>query len=155
MLTPSLVWNSKDIAGCQEAAFVALYTAFMQCCCNGGICYGYISSTDDLVTWIGKFYLMFWNFLLLFYQALPIFLDGLVTAWGAILISVTLILLFGEVRIHLWLFVLRGFWIQLTSRLPCSTINMTFCNRTHLMCVTRILFAKFQQFVLRIVFQWF
>ncbi|OMO92153.1 hypothetical protein COLO4_17822 [Corchorus olitorius] len=29
-------------------------------------------------------------------EALPIFLDGLVTAWGAILISVTLILLFGE-----------------------------------------------------------
>ncbi|XP_051144750.1 DUF21 domain-containing protein At4g33700-like isoform X2 [Andrographis paniculata] len=29
--------------------------------------------------------------------ALPIFLDGLVTAWGAILISVTLILLFGEI----------------------------------------------------------
>jgi len=33
-----------------------------------------------------------------FFQALPIFLDSLVTAWGAILISVTLILLFGEVR---------------------------------------------------------
>lgn len=32
------------------------------------------------------------------FQALPIFLDSLVTAWGAILISVTLILLFGEVR---------------------------------------------------------
>ncbi|KAG8479570.1 hypothetical protein CXB51_029325 [Gossypium anomalum] len=31
-------------------------------------------------------------------EALPIFLDSLVTAWGAILISVTLILLFGEVR---------------------------------------------------------
>ncbi|KAF5444262.1 hypothetical protein F2P56_036750 [Juglans regia] len=30
-------------------------------------------------------------------EALPIFLDSLVTAWGAILISVTLILLFGEV----------------------------------------------------------
>ncbi|PON55140.1 CBS domain containing protein [Parasponia andersonii] len=30
-------------------------------------------------------------------EALPIFLDGLVTAWGAILISVTLILLFGEI----------------------------------------------------------
>ncbi|XP_022897771.1 DUF21 domain-containing protein At2g14520-like [Olea europaea var. sylvestris] len=29
-------------------------------------------------------------------EALPIFLDGLITAWGAILISVTLILLFGE-----------------------------------------------------------
>ncbi|XP_031254385.1 DUF21 domain-containing protein At2g14520-like isoform X1 [Pistacia vera] len=34
-------------------------------------------------------------------EALPIFLDGLITAWGAILISVTLILLFGEVRIRL------------------------------------------------------
>lgn len=33
-----------------------------------------------------------------FFQTLPIFLDHLVTAWGAILISVTLILLFGEVR---------------------------------------------------------
>lgn len=33
-----------------------------------------------------------------FCQALPIFLDGLVVAWGAVLISVTLILLFGEVR---------------------------------------------------------
>lgn len=32
-------------------------------------------------------------------QTLPIFLDGLVAAWGAILISVTLILLFGEVRL--------------------------------------------------------
>lgn len=32
------------------------------------------------------------------FQTLPIFLDALVTAWGAILISVTLILLFGEVR---------------------------------------------------------
>lgn len=32
-----------------------------------------------------------------FCQALPIFLDGLVKAWVAILISVTLILLFGEV----------------------------------------------------------
>ncbi|KAL2923602.1 hypothetical protein RDABS01_015093 [Bienertia sinuspersici] len=30
-------------------------------------------------------------------EALPIFLDSLFTAWGAILISVTLILLFGEV----------------------------------------------------------
>ena len=30
-----------------------------------------------------------------FFQTLPIFLDGLVTAWGAILISVTLILLFA------------------------------------------------------------
>ena len=30
-------------------------------------------------------------------QALPIFLDALVPAWGAILISVTLILAFGEV----------------------------------------------------------
>ncbi|XP_057990139.1 DUF21 domain-containing protein At2g14520 isoform X4 [Hevea brasiliensis] len=30
-------------------------------------------------------------------EALPIFLDNLVTAWGAILISVTLILLFGEI----------------------------------------------------------
>ncbi|XP_019055319.1 PREDICTED: DUF21 domain-containing protein At2g14520 isoform X2 [Nelumbo nucifera] len=30
-------------------------------------------------------------------EALPIFLDGLVSAWGAILISVTLILLFGEI----------------------------------------------------------
>ncbi|XP_028104429.1 DUF21 domain-containing protein At2g14520-like [Camellia sinensis] len=29
-------------------------------------------------------------------ETLPIFLDSLVTAWGAILISVTLILLFGE-----------------------------------------------------------
>lgn len=33
-----------------------------------------------------------------FCQALPVFLDSLITAWGAILISVTLILLFGEVR---------------------------------------------------------
>jgi len=32
-----------------------------------------------------------------FCQALPIFLDSLVVAWGAVLISVTLILLFGEV----------------------------------------------------------
>ncbi|CAI9786251.1 unnamed protein product [Fraxinus pennsylvanica] len=30
-------------------------------------------------------------------EALPIFLDSLTTAWGAVLISVTLILLFGEV----------------------------------------------------------
>ncbi|XP_078180376.1 DUF21 domain-containing protein At2g14520-like [Carex rostrata] len=30
-------------------------------------------------------------------EALPIFLDSLVTAWGAIVISVTLILLFGEI----------------------------------------------------------
>ncbi|XP_022927833.1 DUF21 domain-containing protein At2g14520 isoform X4 [Cucurbita moschata] len=30
-------------------------------------------------------------------EALPIFLDRLVTAWGAVLISVTLILLFGEI----------------------------------------------------------
>ncbi|MCO5606113.1 hypothetical protein L7F22_060300 [Adiantum nelumboides] len=30
-------------------------------------------------------------------EALPIFLDALVAAWGAILISVTLILLFGEI----------------------------------------------------------
>ncbi|KAH9300037.1 hypothetical protein KI387_011620, partial [Taxus chinensis] len=30
-------------------------------------------------------------------EALPIFLDSLVTAWGAILISVTLILMFGEI----------------------------------------------------------
>lgn len=35
--------------------------------------------------------------LLFVIQALPIFLDSLVSAWGAILISVTLILLFGEV----------------------------------------------------------
>ncbi|KAM7252000.1 hypothetical protein ACFE04_023883 [Oxalis oulophora] len=30
-------------------------------------------------------------------EALPVFLDSLVTAWGAILISVTLVLLFGEI----------------------------------------------------------
>ncbi|XP_074286022.1 DUF21 domain-containing protein At4g33700-like isoform X1 [Silene latifolia] len=30
-------------------------------------------------------------------ETLPIFMDSLVTAWGAILISVTLILLFGEI----------------------------------------------------------
>ncbi|XP_016464231.1 DUF21 domain-containing protein At2g14520-like isoform X1 [Nicotiana tabacum] len=30
-------------------------------------------------------------------EALPIFLDSLITAWGAILVSVTLILLFGEI----------------------------------------------------------
>jgi metal transporter CNNM len=30
-------------------------------------------------------------------EALPIFLDSLVTAWGAVLISVTLILMFGEI----------------------------------------------------------
>ncbi|KAM7474787.1 hypothetical protein LguiB_022030 [Lonicera macranthoides] len=30
-------------------------------------------------------------------EALPIFLDSLITAWGAILLSVTLILLFGEI----------------------------------------------------------
>ncbi|KAJ4963879.1 hypothetical protein NE237_023818 [Protea cynaroides] len=30
-------------------------------------------------------------------EALPIFLDGLISAWGAILISVTLILMFGEI----------------------------------------------------------
>lgn len=30
-------------------------------------------------------------------EALPIFLDSLITAWGAILISVTLILMFGEI----------------------------------------------------------
>lgn len=30
-------------------------------------------------------------------EALPIFLDSLITAWGAILISVTLILIFGEI----------------------------------------------------------
>ncbi|KAL2537208.1 protein of unknown function-containing protein [Forsythia ovata] len=30
-------------------------------------------------------------------EALPIFLDGLISAWGAIMISVTLILLFGEI----------------------------------------------------------
>ncbi|KAL1186776.1 hypothetical protein V6Z11_A01G201700 [Gossypium hirsutum] len=36
-------------------------------------------------------------FFVTFIQALPIFLDGLVTAWGAILISVTLILVFGEI----------------------------------------------------------
>lgn len=36
-------------------------------------------------------------FLLQTLQALPIFLDSLLTAWGAILLSVTLILLFGEV----------------------------------------------------------
>ncbi|KAK2987444.1 hypothetical protein RJ640_018581 [Escallonia rubra] len=35
--------------------------------------------------------------LLLSPQALPIFLDSLISAWGAILISVTLILLFGEI----------------------------------------------------------
>ncbi|CAN1272283.1 DUF21 domain-containing protein At2g14520 [Linum perenne] len=34
-------------------------------------------------------------------ETLPIFLDGLVTAWGAILISVTLILLFGELLDYL------------------------------------------------------
>lgn len=34
-------------------------------------------------------------------QALPIFLDSLITAWGAILVSVTLILLFGEVSLFL------------------------------------------------------
>lgn len=35
-----------------------------------------------------------------FSQALPIFLDSLVSAWGAILMSVTLILMFGEVSYY-------------------------------------------------------
>jgi hypothetical protein len=38
----------------------------------------------------------------LFFQTLPVFLDSLVTAWGAIVISVTLILLFGEVSFLSW-----------------------------------------------------
>ena len=37
-------------------------------------------------------------------QALPIFLDELVNAWGAILISVTLILMFGEVDFLMWVY---------------------------------------------------
>lgn len=37
-------------------------------------------------------------------QALPIFLDALLPAWGAILISVTLILAFGEVISHEFVF---------------------------------------------------
>lgn len=36
-----------------------------------------------------------------FFQALPVFLDNLVPDWGAILISVTLILFFGEVKVSL------------------------------------------------------
>lgn len=45
--------------------------------------------------WKWDFCFLLWN---LHSQALPIFLDALVPAWGAILISVTLILTFGEVR---------------------------------------------------------
>lgn len=99
-------WNSKDIACCQKPTFVALYTTYMQCCCNGGI-YIYFIDASSTGIWQNMYWKIFVNVLELFcdvYQALPIFLDSLVTAWGAILISVTLILLFGEVRINLRLF---------------------------------------------------
>jgi hypothetical protein len=46
-------------------------------------------------------------------QALPIFLDSLVPSWGAVLISVTLILAFGEV-------------IHSPILLACSAPNSTF-----------------------------
>ncbi|KAF1873126.1 hypothetical protein Lal_00016257 [Lupinus albus] len=68
-------------------------------------------------------------------ETLPIFLDSLVTAWGAILISVTLILLFGEAKfftgkggggnVHL-----AGFepvlWLMFT---PVKIIPQSVCSR--------------------------
>jgi hypothetical protein len=41
-------------------------------------------------------------------QALPIFLDELINAWGAVLISVTLILMFGEVYFLTWFYWIRS-----------------------------------------------
>lgn len=100
----SAIYYSKDIACCKKSASAALHPTNLQCCCNGGTCYWCLleknTSLIYKITTILKWPLLF--------QTLPIFLDGLVTAWGAILISVTLILLFGEVSdISYILFVLK------------------------------------------------
>lgn len=85
--------NSEDTASCQESTFVALYTASLQCCCDGGeivkaLCFIKLLNLVKMIYLLSCFP----------FQALPILLDGLIAAWGAILISVTLILLFGEVN---------------------------------------------------------
>ncbi|PPS02957.1 hypothetical protein GOBAR_AA17714 [Gossypium barbadense] len=51
-------------------------------------------------------------------EALPIFLDSLVSAWGAILISVTLILMFGE------LVLLSFFTIQIAPQAVCTRYGL-------------------------------
>uniref|UniRef100_A0A804M1H7 CNNM transmembrane domain-containing protein n=1 Tax=Zea mays TaxID=4577 RepID=A0A804M1H7_MAIZE len=60
-------------------------------------------------------------------EALPIFLDSLVTAWGAILISVTLILLFDLTTVHL-LTLWAGYWCLSCSISPCACLGLlSYC----------------------------
>uniref|UniRef100_A0A2P2LE18 DUF21 domain-containing protein At2g14520-like n=1 Tax=Rhizophora mucronata TaxID=61149 RepID=A0A2P2LE18_RHIMU len=82
-------------------------------------------------------------------EALPIFLDGLVAAWGAILISVTLILLFGEVRNHFSL----AFKIIEVGQLdwPLLTMDKWVCELT---CILHYASALLTQFSVRIYLMW-
>lgn len=67
-----------------------MYPSYRQLSGNGGV-FQLCShlSINSRMCWI-------WTFV--HFQALPIFIDALLPAWGAILISVTLILAFGEVK---------------------------------------------------------
>lgn len=57
----------------------------------------YIYKWYSICKYLCKWYVNTGFLSVIWFQALPIFLDGLVEAWGAVLISVTLILVFGEV----------------------------------------------------------
>lgn len=65
--------------------------------CNAAAMEVHLNSYVKLNIVYSIFKMNIMGFMCWFFQALPIFLDSLVVAWGAILISVTLILLFGEV----------------------------------------------------------
>jgi len=56
------------------------------------------------------------------HQALPIFLDALLEAWGAVLISVTLILMFGEVNNILFCALDTAIYLNLQK--PLSTCSL-------------------------------
>lgn len=90
-----LCYNSEDNTCCEKSAFIAVYFANLQRCSHGGM-----HDTDVLNQSFSHLMSRLHHTsdgCILLFQALPVFLDSLISAWGAILISVTLILLFGEV----------------------------------------------------------
>uniref|UniRef100_A0A7N2MC12 CNNM transmembrane domain-containing protein n=1 Tax=Quercus lobata TaxID=97700 RepID=A0A7N2MC12_QUELO len=67
-------------------------------------------------------------------ETLPIFLDSLVTAWGAIVISVTLVLLFGEVSFLSWAVapvVQILVWLCFPVAYPISKLLDRFLGKDH------------------------
>lgn len=133
---------SQNISSCEESASVTLYSSGGKLLGHGGT----ISALFHL--WLDNCELVIFlkgnqsDSLVSLVQALPIFLDKLVPPWAAILISVTLILMFGEVFYKDWLCIivyeilLEGFmqnirslkdlrvWIQILPQAVCTRYGL-------------------------------